>query len=122
MLLAVLGLYGLVSYAVSQRAPEIGLRMAIGATARDVQRMILRQGAALGIVGATLGLGLAGAARLVISSIIPSTALGEGQDIWINPGMAAATAALLIGVVLTAAWLPARRAARIEPTLALKGQ
>ena len=122
VLLAVLGLYGLVSYAVSQRAPEIGLRMAIGATARDVQRMILRQAAALGIAGATVGLALAGAVRLVISPIVPSTALGEGQDIWINPGVAAATAALLIGVVLMAAWLPARRAARIEPTLALNGQ
>lgn len=122
MLLAVLGLYGLVSYAVSQRAPEIGLRMAIGATQRDVQRMILRQAAELGIAGAAVGLGLAGAVRPLISRMVPSTGLRAGQDVWINPAVAAATAALLIGVVLIAAWLPARRAARIEPTLALKGQ
>ncbi len=109
-----LGLYGLVSYAVSQRAPEIGLRMAIGATQRDVQRMILRQAAGLGIAGAAVGLGLAGAVRPLISRLV--------QDVWINPAVAAATAALLIGVVLMAAWLPARRAARIEPTLALQAQ
>ena len=66
VLLAVLGLYGLVSYAVSQRAPEIGLRMAIGATQRDVQRMVLRQAAGLGIAGAAVGLGLAGAVRPLV--------------------------------------------------------
>lgn len=88
--------------------------MAIGATQRDVQWMILRQAAGLGIAGAVVGLGLAGAARPLISRMV--------QDVWINPAVAAATAALLIGVVLIAAWLPARRAARIEPTLALKAQ
>jgi predicted permease len=114
VLLAVVGLYGLVSYAVSQRAPEIGLRMAIGASQRDVRRMILRQAAGLGIAGAVVGLGLAFAARPLIS--------GLAQDVSIDPALAAATAALLIGVVLMAAWLPARRAARIEPTLALRAQ
>ncbi len=114
VLLAVVGLYGLVSYAVSQRAPEIGLRMAIGASQRDVQLMILRQAAGLGIAGAMVGLGLAFAARPLIS--------GLAQDVSIDPALAAATAALLIGVVLMAAWLPARRAARIEPTLALRAQ
>jgi ABC-type antimicrobial peptide transport system permease subunit len=114
VLLALSGLYGLVSYAVSQRAQEIGLRMAIGATQGDVQRMILRQAARLGIAGAVVGLGLAGAVRPLIARM--------AQDISINLAVVAATAALLIGVVLLAAWLPARRAARIEPTLALKAQ
>jgi putative ABC transport system permease protein len=122
VLLAVVGLYGLVSYAVSQRAQEIGLRMAIGATQRDVQQMILRQAATLGIAGAGAGLGLAWAVRPLISGMVPSTGIRAGQDVSINPAAAAATAALLIGVVLMAAWLPARRAARIEPTLALKAQ
>ena len=90
VVLAVSGLYGLVSYAVSQRAPEIGLRMAIGATQRDVQRMILRQAAGLGIAGAVLGLGLAAAVRPLISGMV--------SDVSINPAVAAATAALLIGV------------------------
>jgi putative ABC transport system permease protein len=112
VLLALLGLYGLVSYAVSQRAPEIGLRMAMGATQRDVQRMILRQAAGLGIAGAAVGLGFAGAA-------LP---LASGMDVWIHPAAVAAVSASLLGVVLLAAWLPARRAARIEPTLALRAQ
>jgi putative ABC transport system permease protein len=106
VLLAVTGLYGLVSYAVSQRAPEIGLRMAIGATRKDVQLMILRQAARLGIVGVVVG--------LVLAASLPPLA--------ISPAVAAATGALLIAVVLIAAWLPARRAARIEPTLALRGE
>jgi ABC-type antimicrobial peptide transport system permease subunit len=112
VLLAVLGLYGLVSYAVSQRAREIALRQAIGATRRDVQRMVLGQAAGLGIAGAAAGLGLAGAARPLVRSMV--------QEVWIDPRLAAATVVLLMGVVLLAAWLPARRAARIEPSLALK--
>jgi putative ABC transport system permease protein len=88
--------------------------MAIGATQRDVQRMVLRQAAGLGIAGAAGGLGLASAVRPLVRSMV--------QDFWIDPTVAAATVALLIGVVLLAAWLPARRAARIEPTLALREQ
>jgi predicted permease len=122
VLLAVLGLYGLVSYAVSQRAPEIGLRMAIGATERQVQQMILRQAARLAIAGAAVGLGLAGAARPLVARMISSTDLGAGHDDLISPAMAAVIALLLVGIVLVAAWMPARRAARIEPTLALRGQ
>ena len=114
VLLAVSGLYGLVAYAVSQRAQEIGLRMAIGATQRDVQRMILRQAAGLGVTGAAVGLCLAGAVRPLISGMV--------QDASIDPAPVAATAAFLIVVVLLAAVAPARRAARIEPTLALKAQ
>jgi putative ABC transport system permease protein len=114
VLLAVSGLYGLVSYAVSQRAQEIGLRMAIGATGRDVQHMVLRQAAALGLAGALTGLCLAAIARPLISKM--------AQDVWIDPAVVAATVAILISVVLLAAWLPARRAARIEPTLAFRGQ
>lgn len=112
VLLAVLGLYGLVSYGISQRAPEIGLRMAIGATQRDVQRMILRQAAGVGLAGAAAGLAVAGAVRPLMSRIV--------ADVTIDPAIAAATAALLIGIVLIAAWFPARRAARIDPTVALR--
>ena len=111
--LAVSGLYGLVSYAVNQRTREIGLRMAIGASQRDVQRMILGQAAKLGVAGAIVGLGLAVIARAFTMSVI--------ADVWIDPLIVAAIAGLLIAVVLVAAWLPARRASRIEPTLALRG-
>jgi predicted permease len=121
VLLALTGLYGLVSYAVTQRAPEIGLRMAIGATERDVRRMILRQAAHLGIAGAALGLAFAAAVRPLIARTALSTALRAGQEIWVPPIVVAATVALLVAVVLLAAWLPARRATQIEPTLALRG-
>ena len=114
VLLAVSGLYGLVSYSVSQRRREIGLRMAIGATERDVQRLILRQAAGLGIAGAVVGLCITGIARPYAARFAP--------DAVIDPAMAAAATALLIAVVMVAAWLPARRAARIQPTLALKGE
>jgi predicted permease len=112
--LAVVGLYGLVSYAVGQRRSEIGLRMAVGATQGEVQRMILSQAAGLGLAGAAFGLGVAVAARPLVSRM--------AQDLAVSPTVMVATAALLIGVVLMAAWLPARRAARIEPTLALRAQ
>jgi putative ABC transport system permease protein len=112
--LALSGVYGLVSYAVSQRRTEIGLRMAIGATERDVHQMILRQAATLGIAGAAVGLGVTGAARSLMGAMV--------QDASINPLVATGMAALLITVVLMAAWLPARRAARIEPTVALRAE
>jgi len=112
--LALSGVYGLVSYAVSQRRSEIGLRMAIGATERDVYQMVLRQAATLGAAGAAVGLGVTGAARSLMSGIV--------EDASINPLLAVGMAALLITVVLMAAWLPARRAARIEPTVALRAE
>jgi putative ABC transport system permease protein len=112
ILLAVSGLYGLVAYAVSQRASEIGLRMAIGATHGEVHRMILGQAATLGISGSVIGLLLGIAGRPLMRGLV--------QDASIDPVIVAATAALLIAVVLMAAWLPARRAARIDPSLALK--
>jgi putative ABC transport system permease protein len=111
VMLALSGLYGLVSYAVGQRGPEIGLRLALGATPRDVQRMILRQAARLAAAGAALGLGLAGGAWRLAAGLVQ-----EG----IEPAMVAATTAVLVAVVLLAAWLPARRAARVEATVALR--
>jgi predicted permease len=110
--LAGIGLYGLVSYAVSQRAGEIGLRMAIGATQGNVQWMIVTQAVRLGIVGTLLGLGLAALARPLLSGMVPDVSIG-------TVAMAGA-ASVLVAVVLVASWLPARRAARIEPTLALR--
>jgi predicted permease len=114
VLLAVSGLYGLVSYAVSQRRREIGLRMAIGASEHDVRRLILRQAAGLGAAGTSVGLCLAYVVRPLVSRI--------AQDLSIDPAVAAATAAFLMGLVTLAAWLPARRAARIQPLLALRGE
>jgi putative ABC transport system permease protein len=122
VLVAIIGLYGLVSYAVSQRAAEIGVRLALGATERDVQWMVLRQAGTLGVVGAVAGLGFAALARLLISRVFPAASLSAAQDVSIDPATAAVAAACLIGVVVAAAWMPARRASRIEPTLALRAQ
>jgi putative ABC transport system permease protein len=114
VLLAITGLYGLVSQAVSQRAPEIGLRLAVGASPGDVERMILRQGAGLAVQGTALGACLVVAMRPLIPGL-PRAAV-------ITPAMIAVAVSLLIAVVLIAAWLPARRAARIDPTLALRAE
>jgi predicted permease len=114
VLLAVFGLYGLVSYAVSQRQREIGLRMAIGASEGDIHRMILRQAVLLGLAGTTLGGCLSAIAQPLLSRL--------AQDVSIPLQPAIATTGLLLVLVTLAAWLPARRAARIPPTLALRGE
>jgi predicted permease len=114
VLLALSGLYGLVSYTVSQRRREIAVRMAVGATPRDVQRMILRQAARLTIAGAALGLTIAAAAHPLLAGILEGASVGF--PLWI------ATTAVLVAVVTLAGWMPARRAARIEPTSALRGE
>jgi putative ABC transport system permease protein len=113
-LLAFSGVHGLVSYAVSQRRAEIGLRMAIGATGGDVQRMIVRQAVALSIAGVTIGLGLTRAARPLIAGLV--------QEVSMSAPVVGSTVSLLVVVVLIAAWLPARRAARIDPAIALRAQ
>jgi len=107
VLLAVFGMYCLVAYAVSQRQQEIGLRMAIGATERDILGMMLREAAIRGVLGIGVACGIAAAAH----KLLPVPANG-----------AAVTATLLLMLVVMAAWLPARRAARISPTLALRGE
>jgi ABC-type antimicrobial peptide transport system permease subunit len=114
VLLAVSGLYGLVSYTVSQRQREIGLRMAIGASERDVHRLILRQAARLGLVGAAVGLSAAAVGRPLVSRM--------AGDVSLDPSMVVATTGVLFAVTILAGWLPARRAARTEPTLALRGE
>jgi hypothetical protein len=113
VLLAVSGLYGLVSYTVSQRQREIGLRMAVGATQGHIHRMILRQAALLGFVGLVSGICLALGAQPQASRLV--------QDVSIPVRPAIAATGLLLILIILAAWLPARRATRISPTLALRG-
>jgi putative ABC transport system permease protein len=113
VVLAVLGVYGLVSYIVSQRQREIGLRMALGATEGAIHRLILRQAVALGLAGAVLGC-------CFTSTIWPLVSRLK-WDISIGVPSAIATGLLLVVIVL-AGWLPARRAVRVSPTLALRGE
>ncbi|MEA2562690.1 MAG: hypothetical protein QOH06_4194 [Acidobacteriota bacterium] len=111
---AVLGLFGLLSYSVSLRGRELGIRMAVGAHPRDVQRLVLRQGMALvawGVAG-----GLAGA--FAVSRAMAGMLYGvEATD----PLTFVAVPVVLALISLIACYLPARRAARLDPTVALKG-
>jgi predicted permease len=112
VLLAVVGMYGLVSYAVSKRTAEIGLRIAIGATEQAIRQMILREAALLGTAGVVLGGCIAAFAQPLISRVAP--------DLSIPFLPAVSIASFLLVLVILAALLPASRAARILPTLAMR--
>jgi putative ABC transport system permease protein len=112
--LAALGLYGVVAYTVTRRTTEIGIRMALGARAGEVVRMVIRRSAwptAAGILAGTV-------AALLLSRLMASM-LFEVRPA--DPATFGGAAALLAAIALLASWLPARRAARIEPTQALRG-
>jgi macrolide transport system ATP-binding/permease protein len=139
LLLALVGLYGLLAYEVNARTREIGIRMALGARAGAVVRMVLRQGVALAVVGVGLGVALDwGMVKLLAAMLgVPSNAGGEpkppepngGNQINIQAGSATfsnqAFAILVIAVfvvTILAAYLPARRAARVDPNVALRAE
>ena len=111
--LAIVGLYGVLSYAVSQRTSEIGIRMALGATAAQVRALVMRQAAI--VVGIGVAAGLGGA--LLLGRWLDVLAFGIAPS---DPRILAATALLLAAVAAVAAWFPARRAARIEPRIAMQ--
>jgi putative ABC transport system permease protein len=113
LILASVGLYGVISYAVSQRTREIGVRMALGARARDVMRMVLREAMTLVVIGMAIGWGLAAA----LSRLIVSFLFGVGA---MDPMTFAAIPVLLALVALTASYLPARRAMKVDPMVALR--
>jgi len=113
LLLGIVGVYGVLSYAVSQRAREIGIRLALGAGPGRVVASIIRWGAALGAVG--IGLGIAGS--LGLTRLIESQLFGvEARD----PAILTVVAAVIALAILAAAWIPARRAARVDPTETLR--
>jgi putative ABC transport system permease protein len=112
-LLAMIGIYGVISYAVTQRTREIGVRMALGARPRDVVRLVLGEGMILAAIG--IGLGLAGAFAL---AKIMESVLYE-----IKPRDPATFIAVSLAVAVAAAaacYIPARRAMRVDPMVALK--
>jgi putative ABC transport system permease protein len=111
--LAVIGLYGVISYTVAQRSHEIGIRMALGAEQRDVMRLIVGQGLKLVLLG--LALGLAGA--LAMTRFIKSMLFGVSTT---DPLTFGSTAVMLIAVALLACWFPARRATKVDPLVALR--
>jgi putative ABC transport system permease protein len=113
LLLACVGLYGIVSYETIRRTREIGIRMALGAQRSDVLRLVMRQTVIVVTIGAGIGVALALAASRSIGSLLfgiaPSDPLAIGSAL-----------AVLIGVALAASYLPARRASQLDPTQALR--
>jgi putative ABC transport system permease protein len=115
LVLAAVGIYGVIAYGVRQRTHEIGIRMALGATRDRVQGMVVRQGLGLALVGAVAGLlGALFATRGMRSLLYEVSAA--------DPPVYGVVALLLVLVAALASWLPARRAARTEPQLALRGE
>lgn len=115
LVLSACGLYGVISLLVTQRTRELGIRMALGARAGDVLRLVLGQGAVLTATGIILGLtGALGLTRVLESQLYGVTA-------W-DPLTFVAVAALLAGVALGACWLPARRATRLDPMKAIRAE
>jgi predicted permease len=111
--LGLIGIYGVISYTVSQRRREIGIRLALGAQGGDVVSMVLRQGAKLALLGVCIGL----AAALLLASLMTSLLFGVTPH---DPLTFAAVTALLILVALLACYIPARRVMRIDPMVALR--
>jgi putative ABC transport system permease protein len=113
LLLAGLGIYGVISYMVSERTHEIGIRLTLGAQRRNVLRMVLGQGLRLALAGAAVGL----AAALIVSEFMAGLLYGVRPT---DPLTFAGVTILLIGVALLACYLPARRAVRVDPLIALR--
>jgi len=115
LLLGLVGIYGVVSYMVTQRTREIGVRMALGATAPSVRGMVVKQGLAMAAAGAVLGLIAAGA----LGSLMESVLFGVQPT---DPVTYGSVAAALVLVCVLATWIPAARAARVDPSRALRGE
>ena len=115
LVLAVIGVYGVLSFSVSQRTQEFGVRMALGAEPSDVRRMMIGQGLRLAAVGIVIGVaGAFGVTRLIGSLLYDVTPT--------DPLSFAAVVVLMLGVAATAAYLPARRATRVDPMVALRAE
>jgi putative ABC transport system permease protein len=115
LFLAALGIFGALSYAVSQRSREIGIRVALGAQPAEVLGMVLRHALTLAALG--MGIGLAGA--LALSRAISGMLFGLSPS---DPATLGGVAALLAAVALLASYIPARRATRVDPVEALRAE
>jgi putative ABC transport system permease protein len=115
LILAAVGIYGVISYSVAQRTREVGIRMALGAHTREVLQLVVRDGLKLVLVG--VGIGLGGALLLtrlmstLLFAVAPTDSLTYG-----------AVSAMLIAVALIACYIPARRATKVDPLIALRSE
>jgi ABC-type antimicrobial peptide transport system permease subunit len=113
LLLAAIGIYGLMAYSVAQRTQEIGIRLALGAEASNVKNMVVMQGLKLTITGIVIGLGCA----FLLTRLLAALLFGVTAR---DPVVFGAVPVLLTLVALVAVWIPARRASRVDPILALR--
>ena len=115
LFLAAVGIYGVISYSVSQRTRELGIRLALGATARAVLGLVLQHGLLLAGAGIALGL----VASFALTRVLRSLLFGVGV---LDPLTLATVCGVLAGAAVLACWLPARRAARVDPLVAMKAE
>jgi macrolide transport system ATP-binding/permease protein len=113
MILAAIGIYGVMAYSVGQRTQEIGIRMALGASAGNVWRMVLKQGVIITVIGMVLGL----ACAIGLSGVVASMLYGVSAT---DPLTFLMMTPLLSGVALAACYFPARRATKVDPVIAIK--
>lgn len=114
LILGALGLYGVLSYVVAERTREIGVRMALGATARSVRRMVVRQGARVVLVGIVLGV-----AAAIASTRFLRTLLYDVNPV--DPLVFVGMSAMMVAIGMLASYMPARRASRVDPAVSLRG-
>ena len=114
-LIALVGVYGAKAYAVARRSREIGVRLAVGATPGSVQRMIVGEGVRVGLVGASAGILLGLGVGQVLGALFVDIAPFDWGLFTVGP-------ALLVAACAAAAWVPARRAAAVDPSVVLRGE